>query len=190
MHTHIIFVVILPVNFAYIHIRCIYLLFKSELFFSSYTSKLRYVLVPSTWKYRIIYSQPQFSVRAVSFFINFLWQNFPCFLWHPFHLDSVLVCPLCFTCADPCTVLTMSLHVSCSPYKSCLQLEYSFYKPWQQQFLLHDSHILDFSCDSRAFKLHAYYKPMPLGQKMFPKIEVSTISLKIMTVLKKLWCTF
>lgn len=139
MHTHIIFVVILPVSSAHIHIRCIYLAF-----FLCLHSNLRHVLVLSTWKDRVKYSQTQFSIRAICFFIHFSWQNFPfsCgshFIWILFWF-ALSVSP-----NDPCTILTMSF-IPCSALHSsfCLQLEYSFYKPWQQQFLLCDSHILDF----------------------------------------------
>lgn len=120
-----------------------------------------------------------------SFFIHFLWQSFPHFLRQPFHLDSILVCPLSFTQwsmnysdhAFICVLLSI-------PAPAC---------SWNIPFINHDHS--SFFCVTATFwilpvtaePLNCTFATNPglWDRRCSQRLGVSTIALKIMTVLRK-----
>lgn len=164
----------------------------------TYCSNQNFISLPTQWvkvcastrhvkiqgKIFPAYSQPQFSVKPISFFIHFSWQSFPCCLWQPFHLDSVLA-SLCFTqwsmhCSDhvfTCVLLSI-------PAPAC---------SWNIHFINHDNS--SFFCMTATFWIFpATVEPLNCmlttnpglwARRCSQRLEVSTTAQKIMTVLRK-----
>lgn len=86
------------------------------------------------------------------------------------HFIWILVCLLCFNRWPMHYSDHAFIHVLLSiPAPACSRIIPFRSHDSSSFFCTCDSHILDFFCDSRAFKLRICYEPRPLGQMMFPK---------------------
>lgn len=150
------------------------------------------MLVLSASKYRVKYAQLQFSaflsfLQGQSAFL-FIYgdKDFPCVLWQPFHLDSVLVCLLCFNWWPVCYSDHAITHGLLSiPAPACNRNIPFITHGSSSFFCRYDTHVSDFSWTVEPLNcLFAIYWDL-WDRRCSQRLKVSSIALKIITVLRK-----